>query len=191
MGHYAHEQELVMSGTSFLRPVAAAVLALVLFGLAACETGPTYRPRGPGEVVGYRDRQIAPNRYRVSFAGGSATTREDVEDYLLRRAAEVTLGAGYAYFTFDDRGTDARTYYRTAFITPGFGPFDYPYYWRPYYWSSWEFGPSWRTGEFIPVTRYTAYSEIVMLTPEQAENNPQAISAADALARLRPLEPRA
>ena len=89
------------------------MLAVTL--LAACETGPVYKPRAPGETVGYTDLQLSPNRYRVTFSGNSATRREDVENYLLRRAAEVTLAAGYTHFAFDQRDTEARTYYRADF----------------------------------------------------------------------------
>ena len=168
----------------------AAAAGLTL--LSACATPTPYQAAVPGSGyrTGYSDMRIEDDRYRISFSGNDLTSRQTVENYMLYHAAELTLNAGYAYFTFDDRETDARTYYRTSFIAPGFGPFDYPYYWRPYYWSSWNFGPSWRTVEFIPGTRYTAYSEIVLLTPEQANNNPQAIPAAEALARLGPLEKR-
>lgn len=171
---------------------AAAALALPLLLLAACQTGPAYRPRGPGETVGYTDRQISATRYRVTFAGSSGSRREDVEDYLMRRAAEVTVEAGYDYFTFDDRDTEARTYYRTTFLTdPAYDPrFGGPFYgrfgyYRPYYWSSYDFGG----GDIIPVTRYTAYSEIVLLTAEQARNNADAIPAREVLARLVPPAP--
>jgi hypothetical protein len=178
-----------MPRKSFAR-YGAVTLALPLLLLAACQTGPVYRPRGPGETVGYTDQELAPNRYRVTFTGTSGTHRDQVEDFLMRRAAEVTVGNGYEYFRFDDRDTEARTYYRTNFIDPAFGPGFGPYYgrfgFRPYYWSSWAFPPSWGTADVIPVTRYSAYSEIVLLTPDQARNNPDAIPAREVLARLAP-----
>lgn len=173
----------------------SAGIAVPILLLTACQTGPAYRPRGPGETVGYTDRQIAPNRYRVTFSGSSGARREQVEDFLMRRAAEVTVDAGYDYFSFDDRDTEARTYYRTTFIDPAFdpafGPGFGPYYgrfgFRPYYWSSWD----WGSADVIPVTRYTAYSEIVLLTAQQAKDNPDAIPARDVLARLAPHNPPA
>ena len=169
---------------------ACAVLGLGLTVLGACETGPIYRPRGPNDVIGYTDQQLSPTRYRVTFSGGAGTRREDVEDYLLRRAAEVTLQAGYTHFKFDVRDTRERTYYRTMFgPRPGFG-FGAGYGPRPWYWSSFAFhDPFFYDGEVIPVTRFTAYSEIVMLTPEQAANDPDAFSARDLLDRLAPPNP--
>ena len=193
--------------------LAGMALALGLTALAACETGPIYAPRGPNGVVGYTDQQLTPNRYRVTFTGSTGTKREDVEDYLLRRAAEVTLQAGFTHFKFDARDTREQTYYRTdfgpgpgfgygagfgprfgyrpGFPPPGFGPGFRPgigpaFGPRPWYWSSFPFRDSWYDGEVIPVTRYTAYSEIVMLNADEAAHDPAAIAARDILDRLVP-----
>src|SRR5262249_13434832 len=83
-----------------------------LLMLSACASGPIYRPRGPDGAVGYSDEHIAGNRYRISFSGNYSTKREEVDDFMLRRAAEVTLQAGFTHFDFDDRNTEASTYYR-------------------------------------------------------------------------------
>jgi hypothetical protein len=167
--------------------VIAGTLALVL--LAACETGPVYKPRAPGEVVGYTDQQLTPNRYRVTFSGSNATEREDVENYLLRRAAEVTLAAGYTHFVFDARDTVARTTYRQAFGDPWFyDPFYGP---RAYYWSSWPYSPygfghPYWYGDLRSSTRFSAYSEIVMMNAAEAAGNPRAVDAQSLLQRLPP-----
>jgi len=177
----------------------AAALLLLALGLAACETGPLYRPRGPGDVVGYTDQRLTQNRFRVTFSGGSGTQREAVEDSLLRRAAEVTLQNGFTHFVFDARDTEPRTYYRSSGFAPyrfGFGHrFGYPY-WGPrsWYYSSFAFGypfhdPFYDRFDAFPVTRYEAYSEIVTLTPEQATNNPDALDAREVLESLPPLPP--
>ena len=176
--------------------VAAAALAVTV--LAACETGPVYKPRAPGERVGYTDLQLTPTRYRVTFAGNSSTRREDVENNLLRRAAEVTLSAGYTHFAFDSRDTTARTLYRETFSDPFFAdPFYGP---RAFYWSSWPYygypygpygfgrgyGYGYGYGDLRPITSFSAYAEIVILRPEQAASNPRAIDAQSLLQRLPP-----
>lgn len=174
--------------------VVAATLAVTV--LAACETGPVYKPRAPGERVGYTDLQLTPTRYRVTFAGNSSTRREDVENNLLRRAAEVTLTNGYTHFAFDTRDTTARTYYREGFSDPFFGdPFFGP---RPWYWSSWSYGYPYGPygfgrpygygygGDLRPITSFSAYAEIVTLRPEEAASNPRAIDAQSLLQRLPP-----
>lgn len=162
-------------------------IALVL--AAACATGPAYKPMGPGETTGYTDTQLAPNRYRVTFTGSSGTSRPDVEDYLLRRAAEVTARAGYPFFTFDTRSMEASTYYRTSFDTwpHTFGPQSW-YASSFWYWSSWPYPPMW-DGTILPVTRYTAYAEIVMLTADQAASRLEAIPASQVLDHLMPAAP--
>ena len=193
------------SGRNFAKALAA-VLAVTL--LAACETGPVYKPRAAGETVGYTDLQLSPNRYRVTFSATSATKREDVENYLLRRAAEVTLAAGYTHFVFDQRDTEAKTYYRSDFIDPYFGD---PYFGGPYfgarawYWSNWPyygypagaFGPygygpyGYGFGYVRPVTSYSAFAEIVMLTTQETAGNPDALDAQFLLQRLAPAAPTA
>jgi len=175
----------------------AAVLTLAIIGLAGCETGPVYKPRGPGDSVGYTDQQLTANRYRVTFTGRSSTRREEVENYLLRRAAEVTLAAGYTHFAFDTRNTEARTYYRTYDDPYFYGPYPYgPYFgFHSWYWSSWPYDPIRPYPYFIndirPITSYAAYSEIVMMSSDQAAQDPNAISARELLDRLAPTPPPA
>ena len=45
----------------------------VLLALAGCATPAPYAPRGPGQATGYTDRQLADNRWRVTFTGNSVT----------------------------------------------------------------------------------------------------------------------
>ncbi|MFT4046301.1 MAG: hypothetical protein QM661_06340 [Solimonas sp.] len=52
-------------------PLAPAVLLAAV--LAACATVTPYQPAGDG--YGYRSQMLESNRYRVSFAGSSATPR--------------------------------------------------------------------------------------------------------------------
>ncbi len=80
----------------------------ILLALAACTTSPTPYQAATGNL-GYRDQQLESNRYRVSFAGNSATARDKVQDYALYRAAELTLASGNDYFKVVSRNTDARS----------------------------------------------------------------------------------
>src|SRR5918995_6473317 len=84
------------------RPAAPALVLGLL--IAACAGGPTpYQQAQDG--YGYSEQRIEENRYRVSFAGNSATTRQTVEDYLLYRAAELTVQTGHDWFEVADRST--------------------------------------------------------------------------------------
>ncbi|HET7334105.1 MAG TPA: hypothetical protein VFI93_03235 [Rhizomicrobium sp.] len=158
--------------------------------VSACAQPAAYAPQGPRGGPGYSDTQLAKNRYRVTFRGNSVTARATVENYLLRRAAEVTKAAGYPAFEFDTRDTKADTTYRSQFSGwPGWNRPD-PFGW---YWHSWAFGPGpygyAMSSDAMPITRYEAYAEIVMLTDAQAKNRPRALYADDVLSHLGPPPP--
>ena len=157
------------------------VAGLCLLTLAGCVAMPApYAPRGPGESTGYTDRELAPNRYRITFTGNSSTPREQVEDYLLLRAAEVTLAAGYSHFLFDTRDTKADTRITAFPQTP-----------RPYF-GYWSFRPRWGYDPFGPdvdiiaTTRYEAYAEIVLMNDAEAAREPRAVDARAVLQHITP-----
>ena len=164
-------------------PVAIVVLAALLAGCATT-TVPDYRPRPPGGDVGYTDLQLSANRYRVTFSGSTVSTRDDVERYLLRRAAEVTLASGYTSFVLSNRETERDPYFYGSSYGYG-GPYPYYYPYRSWYWNYpyWSDGFGWRT------ITYSAYGDIMMLTPEEARRFPDAIDAASLLQRLQPPVP--
>ena len=83
--------------------LAAALAAGVLLG--ACATATPYQPAREGQ--GYTEQRLETNRYRITYSGNSATPRETVENYLMYRAAEVTLNNGYDWFVIADRQTHA------------------------------------------------------------------------------------
>lgn len=153
-----------------MRTLIFAGLATLL--LAGCAAAPVYQPQQEPGGVGYSDTQLAANRYRVTYNGSGTTRRDMVEDFLLRRAAEVTLKAGYRWFEFDTRDTKSKTTYYDEFAgLRGYG----------WYWHSW--GPA-GPYDVVSVTRYQAYAEIVLLTDEQAKAEPRALEADDVLSHL-------
>src|ERR1700679_1252731 len=87
--------------------IAAAAVA-ALGGLAACETATPYQPLNPAAASsgGYSDTKLEQDRWRVTFAGNSMTSRETVETYLLYRAAELTVAQGYDWFETVQLQTD-------------------------------------------------------------------------------------
>lgn len=115
--------------------------------LSACATATPYQPaqftrRGP--VNGFSEAPLTQNRWRVTFSGNTLTSREQVEDALLLRAAELTLQQGYDHFTAVNRATERDVRYS---VSPGLGSgFGYGYgggfgysrfggypYWSPYW----------------------------------------------------------
>ena len=106
--------------------------------LTACATATPYQPNVPGQQAtgGFTDQRLESDRYRVTFAGNSLTSRETVEGYLLFRAAELTVQQGFDWFSIVDRNTDRKSYtyvdpdpLYSPWYGPGYG------YWRP----SWRY----------------------------------------------------
>lgn len=81
----------------------AALLAPLL--LAACATATPYQPTKDG--LGYSEQRLETNRYRIHYVGNSATPRDVVDNYVMYRAAEVTINNGYDWFVIADRQTRA------------------------------------------------------------------------------------
>lgn len=169
-----------MFTSDFARFTAVLGLGLALTG---CMAAATYGPRRPGEVTGYTDRELAPGRFRVTFTGNSVTGRDTVENYLLLRAAEVTLASGGTHFLFDDRDTRANT---TVHADPMFHG---PGYWGGGY-GAWGFRPRWGMSAFGPplmisqTTRFEAYAEIVVLKPGQDKSENRAVDAREIVSHL-------
>ncbi len=139
-------------------PVAAALAGL----LAACASyGPTpYQPAG-GSDMGYSDTRIESDRFRVSFRGNSLTDRETVENYLLYRAAELTLQNGYDHFTIADRDTDRDRQIRSSGPSYYGSRLDYLYFHPRHGWIG-AYSPVWGPSTYREVTRYEASAEIVL-----------------------------
>lgn len=184
-------------------PSRRGMIAALLAGatvLSACATATPYRPAvGTGyDRTGFSDQQIERDRFRVSFAGNSYTSRETVERYLLFRAAEVTLQSGNDYFVMADRDTDKQT---RTYTTPGFGPWGgysgfgywgprWRYYGRGFGWRGWD--PFWgdpfwdRSVDVRTVERYEASAEIIVGKGPKPAGNPRAFDARDVVDRLGP-----
>ena len=76
------------------------VIAILL--LTGCAT--TYQAKGVSG--GYSDTQIDENSYRVTFAGNGFSAKDQVENMLLLRAAELTNEKGFDWFTVNEREGD-------------------------------------------------------------------------------------
>jgi hypothetical protein len=96
----------------------AAVLAC-----AGCATTPLYHPATSARSTGYSDTPLGGNRYRVTFVGADTTPASVVQDYVLLRAAELTLSKGASWFTVVSRQTVPQSSGRSqSYYTGGFGP---------------------------------------------------------------------
>lgn len=161
---------------SYLTLIGRTALLLVPFAwMAACATATPYQPATEG--YGYSERKVESNRYTVTFSGNSQTPRQTVEDYLLYRAAEVTLANGYDYFVLAGQSTDADTRYHSSFIDhAGFGY----YRWGPPY----GFGVG--VGTTTATTTYEGSADIVMYKGDKAPDNVRAFDARQVKTNIEP-----
>ena len=156
----------------------AVVLLLALAGLlAGCGQPTPYQPAADG--YGYSEQQIEENRYRVTFAGNDLTAADTVQNYLLYRAAELTLDRGYDYFTVVDRNLDRSTaYWGTGDTHLGSG-----YFTRH---GNYVGGLGFTTYAARPIDSYTAYADVVMFEGEKPGGEVNAYDARSVLRQLGP-----
>ncbi|MFZ2032017.1 MAG: hypothetical protein WAU68_17020 [Vitreimonas sp.] len=159
------------------------LLALAVGALSACATETAYQPAGPNSDGGYTEQQIESNRVRISFSGNALTDRETVENYLLYRAAELTLQQNKDYFIIADRDTRANS--RLVATDFNRSPFGYRFFsrrhgWAPFYDPFWD-DPT----DYREVTRYEAFAEITMYSGRKPSDNPNAFDAHEVQANLQ------
>lgn len=154
------------------------IIALVfVLMVSACAVPTPYRPATNGE--GYGEQQLEDDRYRVWFAGNAVTPRQTVEDYLLYRAAEITLQSGHAWFRVvrQDTETDTR-YWTSGHAFPRFGDASFPYRHR-------TFGTMSYDAVSRPVTRYQAHAVILVYAGDRPAGDEHAYDAAQVIEALR------
>jgi hypothetical protein len=177
---------------------AAITVALALAGvLAGCASPTPYQPNIPGQAQsgGFSELRVEPNRWRVTFAGNSLTSRETVEAYLLYRSAELAIQQGYDWFSIVDRRTENTGYAYLDYPWYGAGPYGYwhpswRYYGHGYGWRTWDpfwGGPFWYdTVDIRTVDRYEATAEVFMNKGPKPANDPRAFDARQVIANLQP-----
>lgn len=175
-------------------------LALVATGCANSST--PYQPISASNKVsgGYSDARLSDGVYRVTFAGNSFTSREDVEGSLLYRAAELSVQQNYDWFAVQDREVERRVEHeirRDPIYNPSFGA-DFGY-WRPdwrYFrpqsgWQTWSpyYGdPFWSLDVDVQtIERFEVTAEITMGHGTMPSTKLHAFDARKVLARLGPV----
>jgi len=173
-----------MKTRSLLMVAAAALL------VSACATSTAYAPAGfNGQRGGYAEQRLESDRFRVSFAGNSVTSREQVEMGLLLRAAEITAENGYDWFSTVERATDRDVTY-SSFGDPFYRPYSRLWgpSWRYYHrglWSRWN-DPFWGRNDFDvrEIDRYEATAEIVLGRGAKPAGDANAFDAREVIANL-------
>lgn len=170
----------MMLSLSARKPCWLLAVSLVAM-LAACAMETPYQPSEGS--YGYSEQQIEENRYRVTFTGNPSTPRETVQNYLLYRAAELTVQHGHDYFTVADQDVERSTRYYTQGYVDDFGYYDFPYRrsHRRFY------RPSFYSANAYPVTEYASVADIVLGDGEKPADDVSAYDALDVLQQLQPL----
>ena len=172
----------------FLKP--ALLAATAALALSACATATPYGPAGVDSRYGYAEQRVDADRYRISFAGNSVTSREQVEMALLLRAAEVTAENGYDWFSTVNRATDRDVRFQAIpdpFYRDRYSPFWGPTwrYQRRGLWSPWG-DPFGRDFDVREIDRFEASAEIIMGRGAKPAGDPNAFDAREVVQNLGP-----
>jgi len=158
------------------------VCAGILAALSACAHPTPYQAMDDGH--GYAAQALEDDRYRVTFAGNSLTPRDTVENYLLYRAAQITLERGHDYFIVVRKDVERSTRYHSTVAglgghhgLHGFHGFGHR---RPH---GVGFGA---TVSARPQTRYSAHADIVMRRGETPDDDLRAHDARQVIENLQP-----
>lgn len=89
-------------------------------GVSGCATPTSYHPQTDG--IGYSNKQISKDQYWISYTANSFTKKQTLKEYLLYRAAQLTLETDHKSFVvingdpapsdFPDYIENERKYYR-------------------------------------------------------------------------------
>ncbi len=162
------------------------LVAAAGLGLAACVSTTPYQAATAPGASGFSEQKIENDRIRVSFKGNSSTPKEQVETYLLYRAAELTLQDGKDWFLVVDRDTESESKLRPDGFDPYYSRFGFGYsYFHPQIGWRGMYDPFWRDAPtYTEVTRYEASAEIQMKTGQKPEDDPRAFDARDVVEHL-------
>ena len=146
--------------------------------LAGCATPtPPYQARAAGTLsYGYADAKIDASHYSVLYTDSNA---QRAEDNMKVRAAQVAQAAGFSYFVFETKGVAAQRLTDSQFNLDQLSNANR---------RASDRGAS-QLNDYMdpnmPTTQKTFYSaagRISLLTPQQAQGNPNAIAVAGVLA---------
>lgn len=131
---------------SFVRLIAAAILAALLAGCAAAPPKPAMVPLGQTGEFGYSEHDLGEDRIEVSYTGASIRVsstqgRNDsrvtaeqakVHDLALWRAAQIADERGMAAMKIESETRDTDLDVTHQYV-PAYAPYGYGYWHRPYY----------------------------------------------------------
>lgn len=154
--------------------IAALPTLLIIASLGACAMQPTPYQPAVDTRYGYSEQRLQDDRYRVQFAGNEATPRATVQDYLLFRAAELTLADGRSHFRFLEQSVEEHRREESVVVSAGNGLYRYPLF----------LGTSVIQG-FVN-KRFDAIGQFVTLPGDPLDGDPNVFNAAEVKRNLGP-----
>lgn len=101
-------------------PMRRLCLAMLPLLLASCASVTPYQP-ADSRGYGYSEQRLESNRYRITFIGSGATPPGTVDNYLMLRAAEMTVFNGYDWFALTGRSQGLEPQQREPSLGIGIG----------------------------------------------------------------------
>lgn len=162
-----------------------ATAALVASGaafLAACTTTTPYQPSLKNRP-GFTDQRLENTKFRITFEGNSSTNLAVIENYVLYRAAEVTLANGHDYFAIVDQSRESESRFNTTGTTFGGAGFG-----RSGFFYGGGFGGGFGTTQSTTRERraYTVGVVIEVFKGDKPSGNASAYDARQVIDNLRP-----
>ncbi|MEO0983050.1 MAG: hypothetical protein AAFX03_10395 [Pseudomonadota bacterium] len=160
--------------------IVAASAGLVL---AACATQPTpYQPAQKVNGEGYSSVKLEEGKHRIAFRGNTSTDLATVENYILLRAAELTVADGLGHFVILDMNDTSNSTFRSTGTTFGAGGFGRRTFFG---------GGIGTTSATTRQRRAFAVDVIVQAYPgDKPDDQPEAFNAAEVIENLSPIAVR-
>jgi hypothetical protein len=148
--------------------------------LSACLKPTPYKAAADDSSYGYKDERLEENRYRITFSGNHLTNRNTVENYMLYRAAELTVAQGFDYFQIVTKETETQTEYGY----PDYGPSVFVFGGRRHGAIGWGYGSRYYYGPSNPQQWFTVVANVVMRDGEKPADDTTAYDARAVLNNL-------
>ena len=175
----------LVSRAGFVRRAGVCATLLIAVSLAACAAPTPYQSADNGK--GFTDQALETNRFRVSFTANSRTPRQTVENYLLYRAAEITLENGKDYFVVVEKDTERLVNFQPSLWESPYRRAHIRHFRRHHTFP--RFHDSLFSGYPVrrPITSYQAMATILIFAGEKPSDALDAYAARDVADNLGPL----
>ncbi|MGI1679060.1 MAG: hypothetical protein K6L75_10035 [Cellvibrionaceae bacterium] len=102
-------------------------VVMLTMALVACSSRPVYSPAEKSGNVGFYESKLTNDRYRVTFIGYPSTSGDDVQNFVLLRAAELTLHNNFDWFKIVNRSLTEKSKNNEPSFSIGLSSGCYPF----------------------------------------------------------------